>query len=167
MSRPQAARDPFCGPSLLKARSCWRQQGSTLACVAFSACLCLSQPAGAQISAARTATEVTQSEDLLIAMVRANGVERGEFTVLRRADGDFWIQAQDLSRLKVEASDAALRTSGTDRYYSVRALGAAEVRFDEAALALSLHFPSATLEGTRIAALNGDRRGGARQSPSI
>ena len=87
----------------------------------------------------------------MILTVRSNGVERGEFTVLRMPDGDFWIPADDLARLQLQPRDAARRQSAGETFYSARGLGAASVRFDEAKLVLNLNFPADALGGgTRI-----------------
>jgi outer membrane usher protein len=105
-------------------------------------------PAWAQAPAAGPQSQPAGEE--MIVTVRSNGVARGEFTVLRTPDGDFWLSAQDLPRLKVNATDAARRSAGGVDYYSLRALSARELVFDEATLSVSLSFPSSELEMTRI-----------------
>lgn len=86
----------------------------------------------------------------LIVTLRANGVPRGEFTVLRTPDGDYWIMASDFDRLKVHPKDGAQRRNAGVDYYSLRALSDGPLRFDEANLALDLAFPPGELEPTRI-----------------
>lgn len=86
--------------------------------------------------------------DELIAAVRTNGVRRGEFTLLRRPDGDFWIAAQDLPALRLEPREQARRQLGPLPYYSARSLGAQRVDFDEAGLTLDIDFRPDALQGT-------------------
>lgn len=148
MSLPRAARDPLV-PASCPPRPSGRRRGTRLAAVLACAALALphapvlGQPVGQPAAQA-------PSGDLLIATVRANGVPRGEFTLLRRVDGDFWLQTADLQRLKITPLASAARAAGPDRYYSLRALGAAELRFDEAELALDVLFPSHALAGTHL-----------------
>jgi outer membrane usher protein len=100
---------------------------------------------------AQTAPASSQAEaDELIVTVRANGVSRGEFTVLRTADGDFWVAAQDLGRLKLRPRPQARRRALAGDYYSLRELSTRKLRFDEADLSLNLDFPAGELEPTRI-----------------
>lgn len=86
----------------------------------------------------------------LIVTIRANRVERGEFTLLQTADGDYLIAPEDLAKLKVRPVDAARRRAGGADYYSLRELSGNTLRFDEARLAVVLDFPAAELEPTRI-----------------
>lgn len=110
----------------------------------------LAQPqTGAVVNApGATAGEATDLE--VIVTVRANGVERGEFIVVRKADGDFWIPQEDLPRLKVQPQDSARRQAQGKAYFSLNALGAKAVAFDEALLTLDAAFPAAGLESTHI-----------------
>ncbi len=100
--------------------------------------------------ATTTTPPPSPAEVELIATVQANGVPRGEFLMRRLADGDFWMPAKDLERLKVAPLPQALRQSAGERFYSLRALGARELLFDEATLTLALNFDAASLAGTRI-----------------
>jgi outer membrane usher protein len=112
--------------------------------------------------------EQDASEELILT-IRANGVSRGDFTLLRRADGDFWLAAEDLPRLKFEPREPARRQLGAQPYFSIRGLGAPARRqlgaqpyfsirglgatslaYDEAQLALSLVLPVQGLEGSVI-----------------
>lgn len=104
----------------------------------------------AQPVAAPAAVRASSADAQMILTVRANGVEHGEFTVLRRPDGEFWIRAADLPRLKVEPVEAARREAEGEQWFSFAALGAASVRFDEAQLALDVLFPASRIAGTRI-----------------
>ena len=85
----------------------------------------------------------------IIATVRSNGVRRGEFTLVRAPDGDFWIRGEDLASLQVAPRDDARRDLAGASWYSARALGAT-VQFDEPRLALDLEFRPESLPGTRI-----------------
>lgn len=100
------------------------------------------QPAAASVQAA--------ADDTLILTVRSNGVPRGEFTLLRRRDGDYWIAADDVGRFRIDPVPAARRDLGGQAFYSLRALGASEIRYDEATLSLDAMFPVAALEATQI-----------------
>ena len=64
-------------------------------------------PARAQAPAAGVPTRPAGEE--MILTVRSNGVDRGEYTLLRMPDGDFWLPAQDVPRLQVKATEAAQR----------------------------------------------------------
>jgi outer membrane usher protein len=86
----------------------------------------------------------------VILSVTANGVPHGEFTLRRTSDGDYWVSAGDLPRLGVAPQEQARRTVGSESYYSLRALGAAAIEYNEAELSLSLRFPAEGLEGARI-----------------
>jgi outer membrane usher protein len=85
-----------------------------------------------------------------ILTVRANGVERGEFTVLRTPEGDFWIAAADLPKLQIAAREGARREFAGETWYSARNLGASSVRFEEADLRLVIDFRADVLAGTRV-----------------
>lgn len=98
---------------------------------------------------APTAAAPSATEELIVT-VRANGVDRGEYTVLRTPEGDFWVQAQDLGRLRIRPGENARRRAAGADYYSLRVLSGDTVRFDEATLALVLDFPPGELQPTRI-----------------
>jgi outer membrane usher protein len=86
----------------------------------------------------------------IIVSIRSNDVDRGEFTVLQTPDGDYWVPAADLPRLKAKAEPAARRSRGSDEYFSLRMLAAHPPVFDEATLSLVVDFPAGELEATRI-----------------
>jgi outer membrane usher protein len=102
------------------------------------------------VRAQSTAQQLEPGDDPLIATVRANGVARGELSVVRKRNGDFWLAASDLARLQVAPNDAALRRLGGESYYSLRALGAVRLELDEAQLLLHVDFPTASMQGSRI-----------------
>jgi len=144
MSTPRTAPDaqagrhprpvPFSVPAAAAAR---------LACVCLAAACSLAPlAAGADIAA--------DGGEEVILTLRANEVTRGEFTLLRRPDGDFWIAAEDLGRLKMQAAEQARRQLGERGFYSIRALGGTSLRYDEGELSLSVLFPSQGLEGSVI-----------------
>jgi outer membrane usher protein FimD/PapC len=85
-----------------------------------------------------------------ILTLRTNGVERGDFTVLRTADNDFWIAATDLPKLQIEAREQARRVHAGETWFSARQLGATSVRFDEAELRLVIEFRADVLAGTQV-----------------
>jgi outer membrane usher protein len=91
-----------------------------------------------------------QGDEQIIVQVLANGVRRGEFTLLRKADGDIWIPAADLPKLEIQPREQARREQDGEVWYSSAALGAAKVVLDEATLTLSIDFRADALEGTRI-----------------
>lgn len=91
-----------------------------------------------------------QAAEELIATVRANGVARGEFTVLRVPAGDYWVAAADLPRLGIAPVEGARRALRGEAYYSLKALGAVTLAFNEAELSLTVDFPAEKIEGTRL-----------------
>jgi len=118
---------------------------------AVRACACLVLLACLAVPRAQSLPTGDDGEgEEVIVQVRANGIERGEFTLLRRADGDFWIAAADLPRLLLAAREPARRTHAGETWYSSTALGATSVRFDEVNLRVVLDFRSDALPGTRI-----------------
>ena len=86
----------------------------------------------------------------VILTLSTNGVARGEFTLLRQDDGDYWIGADDAQRLGVRVDPAARRAQASEGYYSLRALGAARVDYDEPNLSLAVDFPTDLYKGVRI-----------------
>lgn len=88
--------------------------------------------------------------DEMIVSLRANAVQRGELTVVRTPDGDYWLPASALEALKVQPLAAARRDWQGETYFSSRALGATGVVFDQGQLALSMDFPAARLEPTHV-----------------
>lgn len=125
------------------------------ACILLIACaLAPATPGFAQSQDTATHAEVTtgagSTREEIIVTVRTNGVERGELVLLRVAGGDFWMSAQDFSRLKLKTVEAAMRQAGGETYFSLNALGARSLVFDEAKLTLDVEFPVRTLEGTHI-----------------
>jgi outer membrane usher protein len=110
----------------------------------------VAQPHGTAAVTAPGARAATATDSDVIVTVRTNGVERGEFILVRKADGDFWIPAQDFPRLKLQPNDSAMRQNLGQAYFSFRALGASNVAFDESLLTLDAVFPTTGLETTHI-----------------
>lgn len=108
------------------------------------------QTSPAAPKAGSSAQQQQAADEELILSVRANGVERGEFSLLRRADGDYWIPELDLPRLKLEPREQARRQVGKERYFSFAALGASAIDFNEAELTLSVNFAAKYIEGTQV-----------------
>ncbi len=117
-------------------------------CVAFPS-PGLSQSQGTGTSASSAAEPQSADEEIIIT-VRANGVERGEFVALRTAGGDFWIAEQDLPKLKVNPLEQARRHAHGEAYFSLTALGATSLVFDQAQLKLDVEFAARNLEGMHI-----------------
>ncbi|HYF19408.1 MAG TPA: fimbria/pilus outer membrane usher protein, partial [Ramlibacter sp.] len=122
------------------------------ACLAVAVSLALAPaPLRAQAAPAAPARPAAQEgSEELIAVVRANGVDRGEFTLLRDADGDFLVPEAELARLKVKPVEAATRAAGGEVYYSLRALGATDLNLDAEQLILSVSFPVEAYELTQL-----------------
>src|SRR4051812_44218744 len=151
---PRAARDPRSARGCLTPAAPSPRPGRADALpwrrvAAFSCVLVLWQPPNA-IAQPAASTASRSAPEELIATVRSNGVARGEFTLLRQPDGDYWVRGADLPRLQLEPLPGARRTADNETYYSFRALGASGLAFNEAELALELAFPGDRLEGTRI-----------------
>lgn len=116
---------------------------------AFSCVLLLPVPPSALAQPTPPAGSPSGAEEL-IATIRSNRVERGEFTLLRQADGDFWVRSEDLPRLQLAPIAQAQRSARGEPYFSLRALGASGLAFNEADLTLELAFPGDRLAGSRI-----------------
>jgi outer membrane usher protein len=139
---PRAARD-----KLQRAgRQVPRAPGALLAALILAAA---TPPAAAQAPAPMPAAAKAPQDDELIVTLRVNGVDRGDLTLLRKPDGDFWLPAGELAALKIDPQERAQREAAGQGYYSLRALGA-RVAFDEATLALHVDFPPKSLARTEI-----------------
>lgn len=144
-------------PSYLARRQALRRvragRAARIACFVLAAsALAPARPAFAQPPGSAASPQATApvGDVEIIVTVRANGVERGELVIRRKKDGDFWIAAQDLSRLKLEPLDQARRQADGAVYFSLADLGARNVVFDENQLTLGVEFPARSLEGTRL-----------------
>lgn len=151
----RAARDPSLPRGVLTTpfrRLRVRRGGGLVLSLSLLATCCLLGCFGPIAAYAKPAAQpqVQVQPDELIATIRVNEVSRGEFTLLRQPDGDFWVRGDDLAVMRVDPVLQARRTVGAQTYYSVRSLGASSVTFNEAELALDLRFPAATLQGNVI-----------------
>lgn len=127
-----------------------RRRTGAVACLLSLTIGCALAPAArAQSRPAAAPTPAAQPEPAILT-VRSNGVERGEFTVLRTGDGDFWIAAGDLPKLQIAPREQARRAFGGETWYSARQLGANSVRFEEADLRLVIDFRADVLAGTQV-----------------
>jgi outer membrane usher protein len=90
-----------------------------------------------------------EGEEMIIT-VRANDVRRGDFTVVRRNDGDFWFRRDDLATLGVQPLPAARRDFSGETYYSLQAQGATGLKFDEVDLVLAFDLPAGQYQGATI-----------------
>lgn len=151
MSTRRAAADPARGRFWRPPVACLSATPARLrAAVALAGLLlALGSPVLVHAQAMGAATPVPAAEHVIVT-VRVNGVERGEFTLLRAPDDDFWIPAGDLARMQLEPHDEARRELDGETLYSARRLGASTIRFDEATLALHLDFRADALAGSRI-----------------
>lgn len=96
------------------------------------------------------ASQSLRGDESLIATVSTNGVVRGEVTLIRKPDGDYWVPAGDLPVLNLQPVPSALRRSAREDYFSLRALGAISMQFDEAQLLLQVQFRTDALESNRL-----------------
>lgn len=129
-----------------------RCRPGVLACLLAAAIACGALPAvHAQArSPAAPAIASPAEPEAAILTLRTNGVERGDFTVLRTNDDDFWIAAGDLPKLQIAPREQARRAHGGETWYSARHLGATSVRFEEANLRLLIDFRADVLAGTQV-----------------
>ena len=89
------------------------------------------------------------AEEEIIVNVRANGVERGEFLLLRRG-ADYLVPAADLPRLNLKPVADARRQVQGQAYFSLGALGATNVKVEPETLSLQAAFPVEAYLGTHI-----------------
>lgn len=141
------ARPP---PAVLPPLAATRRRTGAVACLLSLALGCGAAPAVRAQTRPPAAQGAAAQPEHAILTLRTNGVERGEFTVLRIADGDFWIAAADLPKLQIEPREQARRPHGGDTWYSARHLGATSVRFEEDNLRLVIDFRADVLAGTQV-----------------
>lgn len=90
-------------------------------------------------SATRTlSAPVAQS---LLVEITLNGVTKGEFVILSKGDGDYWVREGDLKAMGVQPPYGKPLAVDGESFFSLRALRAAEIRFDEGKLALAVALP--------------------------
>lgn len=92
---------------------------------------------------------------LLIVELNLNSVRKGEFTVYATSDGDFLVTEPDLNAIEVQPPYGASIEVEGQAHYSLRALQASELRFDEAKLALFVTLPPERLPKKAVDLLPG------------
>ncbi|MFZ3140571.1 fimbria/pilus outer membrane usher protein [Polaromonas sp.] len=132
----------------------WPQAAAAIAC-ALPLVAAAASPGGGEPTAAdlKPASELTSQTggpprtqasaggQILIVEINLNGVRKGEFTVMAAPDGDFLVDESDLKDMGVQPPyGAPVAVEGQARF-SLRALQASEMRFDEAKLALFVTLP--------------------------
>lgn len=90
---------------------------------------------------AQSPAQLPAADQLLIAEISLNGVSKGEFTVMALAGGDFLVGESDLKAMGVQPPYGVPIALEGEAHYSLRALKASELRFDEAKLALFVTLP--------------------------
>ena len=78
---------------------------------------------------------------ILIVGISLNGVRKGEFTVMAAPDGDFLVGESGLKVMDVQPPYGTPVELEGEAYFSLRALQASELRFDEAKLVLFVALP--------------------------
>lgn len=78
---------------------------------------------------------------ILIVEIHLNGVRKGEFTVMEAPGADFLVDESDLKDMGVQPPYGAPVVLEGETRFSLRALQASELRFDEAKLALFVTLP--------------------------
>lgn len=77
----------------------------------------------------------------IIVEITLNGVAKGEFVVLSKGDGDYLVRAEDLKTMEVQPPYGKPLAVDGETFFSLRAMRAAEIRFDEGKLALAVALP--------------------------
>lgn len=78
---------------------------------------------------------------LLVIEINLNGVRKGDFTVFATPNGDFLLGESDLKEMGVQAPYGTPVVLEGEPRFSLRALQARDMRFDEATLALFVSLP--------------------------
>lgn len=93
----------------------------------------------------QTGTPAPADGQVLIVEIHLNGVRKGEYTVVAAADGDYLVGEDDLTAMGVQPPFGTTVQAEGEAHYSLRALQASEIRFDETKLALFVTLPSERL----------------------
>lgn len=124
-----------------------------------SAALLLPAQAGADDRPAPPSTsELDAAAEALIVEIVFNGLTKGEFTVLARANGDYLVAEEDLLGMGLQRLPATALTIDGRPHHSLRALGATALRFDETRLALHAELPPGLLPASTIDFQPGEER---------
>ena len=83
---------------------------------------------------------------ILIVEIDLNGVRKGEFTVMAVSNGDFLVEESDLKDMGVQSPYGTPLVVAGEARFSLRALQASELRFDESKLALFVTLPPERLQ---------------------
>lgn len=148
MSTPRAAPEAGRAPCATD-RPARRPRPALRAALLPCLCLLLALPAPQRVRSQALAASAAATEQIIVT-VTVNGVPRGEFRVARGPGGDFWIRAEDATRLQVPLREEARREGEGESWYSARGLGATALQLQEEALALALMFQPQALPGSRI-----------------
>ena len=133
-------------------RACVLAEVLAAALMAVAAALLAGEAYGADDTLSlRLATwlSVPAAYDPVVAEVTVNRQKRGEFTLVRSADGDFYARAADLPALGLAESLAPRRTVQFqgEAHVSLKSLVPQRLAFDDKRLALEVDFPAEALRG--------------------
>ena len=133
-------------------RACVLAEVLAAALMAVAAALLAGEAYGADDTLSlRLATwlSVPAAYDPVVAEVTVNRQKRGEFTLVRSADGDFYARAADLPALGLAESLAPRRTVQFqgEAHVSLKSLLPQRLAFDDKRLALEVDFPAEALRG--------------------
>lgn len=109
------------------------------------------------LAAAVLMPRAAHAADALIAAISVNGEPKGDYHVLRGADGGFLVKADDLSSLGFKAAAVPVVEIRGERYVSLLSLSGVVFSFDDKVLSLSIIAPPALLEKTVIDLTPGKR----------
>lgn len=134
----------------------WPKTAAAIACaLPLVAVAVAASPVGGEAAATdlKPASEVTRQTSnpsgsqvpaggqILIVEINLNGVRKGEFTVMAAPDGDFLVDESDLKDMGVQPPYSTPVVVEGETRFSLRALQASELRFDEAKLVLFVTLP--------------------------
>lgn len=86
-------------------------------------------------------SQESKPAERIIVEITLNGVAKGEFVVLPKGDGDYLMREEDLKAMGVQPPYGKPLAVDGESFFSLRALRAAEMRFDEGKLALAVVLP--------------------------
>lgn len=90
---------------------------------------------------------------MLVAEITLNGVKKGEFVIFSKENGDWLLKEEDLKAMEVSPPYGIPVKIDSDVYYSLKAMQATEIQFDEKRLALNATFPTSMLPKKTISFL--------------
>ncbi|MCR4347460.1 MAG: fimbria/pilus outer membrane usher protein [Sulfuricaulis sp.] len=80
-----------------------------------------------------------------IVEITLNGVTKGAFVVVATGDGDYWVREEDLKTMEVQPPYGKTLAVDGESFFSLHALRATEIRFDEGQLTLAVALPAELL----------------------